>query len=176
MGKYITKFETQTLFDEAKSNLDKPHVSLTVDNNTVHYLGGGVVRPLTRLSSVDEIADYIENYPVDAEGYKDVIMSLEYESGSCVPVLFEWHDGELSIYALDCDDAGHLVNSSGVENEVYLSELPCYTVAQQLNSILTPLLAKVADKGEWNSDKTGEYSRDDYNNKLIRVYYNIEDA
>jgi len=44
MRKYITKFETQTLFDEAKSNLDKPHVSLTVDNNTVHYLGGDVTK------------------------------------------------------------------------------------------------------------------------------------
>ena len=37
MGKFITKFETSAAYDAAKDGLILPNVSLTVDNNTVHY-------------------------------------------------------------------------------------------------------------------------------------------
>lgn len=57
--KHLTKFENQTLFDKAKDNLDKPHVSLTVDNNTVHYLEGGDVRPV----QVGDRCEYLATPP-----------------------------------------------------------------------------------------------------------------
>ena len=38
MGKFITKFETENAFNNAKDNLAKPHVSLTADDGVVHYL------------------------------------------------------------------------------------------------------------------------------------------
>lgn len=37
MGKYLKKFETQAAYEAAESSLILPNVSLTVDNNTVHY-------------------------------------------------------------------------------------------------------------------------------------------
>lgn len=37
MSKYLKKFETQSAYDAAESSLILPNVSLTVDNNTVHY-------------------------------------------------------------------------------------------------------------------------------------------
>lgn len=37
MGKYLKKFETQSAYEAAESSLILPNVSLTVDNNTVHY-------------------------------------------------------------------------------------------------------------------------------------------
>lgn len=37
MGKYLKKFETQSAYEAAQSSLILPNVSLTVDNNTVHY-------------------------------------------------------------------------------------------------------------------------------------------
>lgn len=37
MGKYLKKFETQSAYEAAQNSLILPNVSLTVDNNTVHY-------------------------------------------------------------------------------------------------------------------------------------------
>ena len=37
MGKYLKKFETTAAYQAAESSLILPNVSLTVDNNTVHY-------------------------------------------------------------------------------------------------------------------------------------------
>lgn len=37
MAKYLKKFETQAAYEAAESGLILPNVSLTVDNNTVHY-------------------------------------------------------------------------------------------------------------------------------------------
>ena len=37
MGKYLKKFETQSAYEAAQSSLILPNVSLTLDNNTVHY-------------------------------------------------------------------------------------------------------------------------------------------
>ena len=38
MGKYITNFETTAAFEAAESSLATPHVSLTKDDMTVHYI------------------------------------------------------------------------------------------------------------------------------------------
>lgn len=37
MAVYLKKFETQSAYESAQSSLILPNVSLTVDNNTVHY-------------------------------------------------------------------------------------------------------------------------------------------
>ena len=37
MSIYLKQFETQADYEAAQSNLILPNVSLTVDNNTVHY-------------------------------------------------------------------------------------------------------------------------------------------
>ena len=37
MKKFITKFDTTAEYNSAKSNFDLPHVSLTTDDNIVHY-------------------------------------------------------------------------------------------------------------------------------------------
>ena len=37
MAKFITKFDTTAEYNSAKSNFDLPHVSLTTDDNIVHY-------------------------------------------------------------------------------------------------------------------------------------------
>lgn len=58
--KHLTKFENQTLFDEAKDNLDKPHVSLTVDNNTVHYLEQQAPQPVVRPIQPGDRLSYYE--------------------------------------------------------------------------------------------------------------------
>ena len=39
--KYIRLFEQQTAFDEAKSTLDKPNMSLVTENGNVYSLGQG---------------------------------------------------------------------------------------------------------------------------------------
>lgn len=45
MGKYLKKFETQAAYEAAQSSLILPNVSLTVDNNTVHYNPSSPVPP-----------------------------------------------------------------------------------------------------------------------------------
>ena len=45
MGKYLKKFETQAAYEAAQSGLILPNVSLTVDNNTVHYNPSSPVPP-----------------------------------------------------------------------------------------------------------------------------------
>ena len=37
MTKFITKFDTTSEYNSAKSNFDLPHVSLTKDDMVVHY-------------------------------------------------------------------------------------------------------------------------------------------
>ena len=37
MAKFITKFGTVNAYNEAAPSFDLPHVSLTTDNNIVHY-------------------------------------------------------------------------------------------------------------------------------------------
>ena len=46
--KYITLFEQQTAFDNAKSTLDKPNMSLVTETGNVYSLsvGGGGLMPM----------------------------------------------------------------------------------------------------------------------------------
>ena len=57
--KYITLFEQQTAFDNAKSTLDKPNMSLVTETGNVYYLsvGGGLMpMDIPMLTSVFQAA------------------------------------------------------------------------------------------------------------------------
>ena len=45
MAIYLKKFETQSAYEAAQPNLILPNVSLTVDNNTVHYNPSSPIPP-----------------------------------------------------------------------------------------------------------------------------------
>ena len=53
MAIYLKKFETQSAYEAAQSSLILPNVSLTVDNNTVHYNPSSPVPPTPTYESVD---------------------------------------------------------------------------------------------------------------------------
>ena len=53
MAIYLKKFETQTAYEAAESSLILPNVSLTVDNNTVHYNPSSPTPPTPSYESVD---------------------------------------------------------------------------------------------------------------------------
>ena len=55
MAVYLKKFETQAAYEAAQSGLILPNVSLTVDNNTVHY------NPSTPTPSLSVVAVYDSN-------------------------------------------------------------------------------------------------------------------
>ena len=49
MAIYLRKFETQAAYEAAETSLILPNVSLTVDNNTVHYNPSSPVPPTPTL-------------------------------------------------------------------------------------------------------------------------------
>ena len=53
MTVYLKKFETQSAYEAAQSSLILPNVSLTVDNNTVHYNPSSPTPPTPTYESVD---------------------------------------------------------------------------------------------------------------------------
>ena len=53
MAVYLKKFETQSAYEAAQSSLILPNVSLTVDNNTVHYNPSSPTPPTPSYESVD---------------------------------------------------------------------------------------------------------------------------
>jgi hypothetical protein len=53
MAIYLKKFETQAAYEAAESSLILPNVSLTVDNNTVHYNPISPTPPTPTYESVD---------------------------------------------------------------------------------------------------------------------------
>jgi hypothetical protein len=53
MAVYLRKFETQSAYEAAQSGLILPNVSLTVDNNTVHYNPSSPVPPTPSHEYVD---------------------------------------------------------------------------------------------------------------------------
>lgn len=53
MAVYLKKFETQSAYEAAQSSLILPNVSLTVDNNTVHYNPSSPTPPTPTYETVD---------------------------------------------------------------------------------------------------------------------------
>lgn len=137
--KHLTKFENQTLFDEAKDNLDKPHVSLTVDNDTVHYLkqqASPVVRPLPVVRSYDSLREFILSRPEDSQGVHTAFCVLrtfgvETDEGNVKPlVIITIREFTISMYIQYCDVTerdGHLMNATDVTTSIKCDEIPCAT-------------------------------------------------
>jgi len=78
MGIYLKKFETQSAYEAAQSGLILPNVSLTVDNNTVHY------NPIT---SSTPSHDYVE-----IGGIKWATMNVGANSITDTGLYFQWGD------------------------------------------------------------------------------------
>ena len=78
--KYLTKFETQAAYEAAESSLILPNVSLTVDNNTVHYKPSSPVPPTPS-------HDYVE-----IGGVKWATMNVGANSVTDTGLYFQWGD------------------------------------------------------------------------------------
>ena len=77
MAKYLKKFETQAAYEAAEPNLILPNVSLTVDNNVVHY----------NPSSPTPSHDYVE-----IGGIKWATMNVGANSITDRGLYFQWGD------------------------------------------------------------------------------------
>ena len=80
MGKYLKKFETQAAYEAAESSLILPNVSLTVDNNTVHYNPSTPVPPTPT-------HDFVE-----IGGIKWATMNVGANSITDYGLYFQWGD------------------------------------------------------------------------------------
>ena len=78
MGKYLKKFETQAAYEAAQSGLILPNVSLTVDNNTVHY------NPSTPPTPTHDF--------VEIGGIKWATMNVGANSITDTGLYFQWGD------------------------------------------------------------------------------------
>lgn len=76
MSKYIKIFETVSAFQSAQATLDLPNVSLTIDNNIVHYL-----------PYVTPFHDYVE-----IGGIKWATMNLGANSITDTGLYYQWGD------------------------------------------------------------------------------------
>ena len=80
MAKYLKKFETQAAYEAAQSSLILPNVSLTVDNNTVHYNPSSPVPPTPS-------HDFVE-----IGGVKWATMNVGANSITDTGLYFQWGD------------------------------------------------------------------------------------
>ena len=80
MAIYLKKFETQAAYEAAQSGLILPNVSLTVDNNTVHYNPSTPVPPTPT-------HDYVE-----IGGIKWATMNIGANSITDYGLKFQWGD------------------------------------------------------------------------------------
>ena len=87
MGKYLKKFETQSAYEAAQSSLILPNVSLTVDNNTVHYNPNSPTPPTPS-------HDYVE-----IAGIKWATMNIGATGITDGGLYFQW--GDTSGYTAD---------------------------------------------------------------------------
>ena len=80
MAIYLKKFETQAAYEAAQSGLILPNVSLTVDNNTVHYNPSSPTPPTPT-------HDYVE-----IGGVKWATMNVGANSVTDTGLYFQWGD------------------------------------------------------------------------------------
>lgn len=80
MAIYLKKFETQAAYEAAESSLILPNVSLTIDNNTVHYNPSAPVPPTPS-------HDYVE-----IGGVKWATMNVGANSVTDYGLYFQWGD------------------------------------------------------------------------------------
>ena len=80
MAIYLKKFETQAAYEAAQSGLILPNVSLTVDNNTVHYNPSSPVPPTPS-------HDYVE-----IGGLKWATMNVGATAVTDAGLYFQWGD------------------------------------------------------------------------------------
>ena len=115
MGKYLKKFETQSAYEAAQSSLILPNVSLTVDNNTVHYNPSSPTPP----TPTPDGHLYAKNYDGDG-GYaicdslgKLVWCTLNGEPMKLVTYMYEGQTiDEMSFYLINVEEGDELEPNS----------------------------------------------------------------
>ena len=85
MAIYLKKFETQSAYEAVESGLILPNVSLTVDNNTVHY------NPLPSTPMIDG-HEYVE-----IGGLKWATMNIGASQPSDYGLYFQWGDIKVTL-------------------------------------------------------------------------------
>lgn len=126
-----------------------------------------VVRPLVRLSSIDEVANFIDNYPASGDGSKLIVGSWEFRTGLATPVIFYWYNGGLSVYSLACDN-NNFVSSSGFSYEISVASLPCFNEEYVIS--FQQLGEEVADRGGWVFEEYVIEERASYGDDIIQFY------
>lgn len=81
MGKYLKKFETQSAYEAAQSSLILPNVSLTVDNNTVHYNPSTPPTPTaeTRVVAIFNVEDISYQTYIIGSGTENCFSAIEID-------------------------------------------------------------------------------------------------
>ena len=144
MAIYLKKFETQAAYEAAQSGLILPNVSLTVDNNTVHY------NPSTPPTPTH---DYVE-----IGGIKWATMNVGANSITDTGLYFQWGDTQ-----------GYTAEQVGDgEGQKYFSENDCiyyndgsYTKYNEGDSLITlestDDAVKAACGGNWRMPTVSEF-------------------
>ena len=89
MAIYLKKFETQAAYEAAQPNLILPNVSLTVDNNTVHYNPSSPIPPTpTKEGLFIRYNDTEQGFLVDKDG-KIVLFSYDFTT-TTDPITYEY--------------------------------------------------------------------------------------
>lgn len=80
MSKYLKKFETQAAYEAAHSGLILPNVSLTVDNNTVHYNPSSPVPPTeTRIVAKYNVTSTSDPTSIGFSSYTSGFSAIEID-------------------------------------------------------------------------------------------------
>ena len=102
MAIYLKKFETQAAYEAAQSGLILPNVSLTVDNNTVHYNPSSPTPPTPSVSitSIELNGEQVETPFCDYGGYVELYFSEPISFNELLNMVIEGKicgDGETTI-------------------------------------------------------------------------------
>ena len=120
MGKFITNFDTTAEYNSAKSNFDLPHVSLTEDNNIVHY------HPLV----VAKLYDYL--YEDGSFGKKDATKTA---IGVCVIPGGVLPDGKARFMSVRGITTASTAGSTSEENIIWSSDYSRTVLPKQYTEV-----------------------------------------
>jgi len=134
MSKFITKHATEAAYEAAASNLAKPHVALTADDNKVHY------NPLTPTPS----HEYVE-----IGGIKWATMNVGANSVTDTGLYFQW--GDTQGYTADQVGEGEGQKYFGEDDCIYYND-GSYTKYNEGDSLITLESTDDAVKAAWGGN------------------------
>ncbi len=137
MAIYLKKFETQAAYEAAESGLILPNVSLTVDNNTVHYNPSTPVPPTPS-------HDFVE-----IGGIKWATMNVGANSITDTGLYFQW--GDTQGYTAAQVGSGEGQKYFGEEDCIYYNN-GSYTKYNEGDSLITLEASDDAVKAVWGGN------------------------